>query len=363
MHVSRRGFLAAAAAGAGVAASRWGAGARAGQPPAGSAAAGSFFTWIKISDRLRVATGEGGNALLVKAGPESLLIDCKNAPYGGVLRTEAEAFGVGVRHVINTHHHADHTGGNHAFTADVEVMAHDNAGARIRGQVERYLGQIADAPKALEQSQAQVAAPVREAVAELAARARELTAESFVPRRLIGADGGVIIGAGDLLESQQVLVRHFGAGHTDNDLVVYVPGLKVLHTGDLVFRRLYPFFDRAGGATVEGWIESLHKAAALCAKDTVVVPGHGELTDVTGIREQREFLERARDTVADAVKASRTRGEVEAMAVPGYGEYGRVEFRARLMGGIYDELTGAPVQAPAAPAAPAAGAGSAGGAR
>ena len=47
-----------------------------------------------------------------------------------------------------------------------------------------------------------------------------------------------------------VQVRHFGRpSHTDNDLVVHLVDHNVVHTGDVVFSGLHPFFDANGGAS------------------------------------------------------------------------------------------------------------------
>src|SRR5579862_7016969 len=74
----------------------------------------TFFTWKPLSEDAWVGFGEGGNTLVLMGQSGSALIDCKNAPFGACLRREAEALGSAVKLVINTHHHADHTGGNHA---------------------------------------------------------------------------------------------------------------------------------------------------------------------------------------------------------------------------------------------------------
>ena len=64
-------------------------------------------------------------------------------------------------------------------------------------------------------------------------------------------------------------------GHSGTDMIVRVPSQNVVYTGDLLFNGWYPVcFDPA--CTVSGWRETLKKFAAY-DKDTIFVPGHGQL--------------------------------------------------------------------------------------
>jgi len=64
-------------------------------------------------------------------------------------------------------------------------------------------------------------------------------------------------------------------GHSGTDLLVRVPSQNVVYTGDLLFNGMYPVcFDE--GATVSGWRDTLKKFATM-DKDTLFVPGHGQL--------------------------------------------------------------------------------------
>ena len=68
-------------------------------------------------------------------------------------------------------------------------------------------------------------------------------------------------------------------GHTPGDLIVRVPEQKIVYTGDLLFSGWYPVtFD----ATISGWRATLKKFAAF-DKDTIFVPGHGQICEQEGI--------------------------------------------------------------------------------
>src|SRR5690606_19592002 len=140
--------------------------------------------------------------------------------------------------------------------------------------------------------------------------------KAWIATRTVAKTETIQIGA------ERVELEHVGPAHTDNDLVVFIPGRNILHTGDVVFHRLFPFVDAQGGASVDGWIAACDRLLRIADRDTVVVPGHGEVTDRNGISEQRAFLVALRDFVAKQIKEGRTADEVEAMSIPGYEKYG-----------------------------------------
>jgi glyoxylase-like metal-dependent hydrolase (beta-lactamase superfamily II) len=86
-------------------------------------------------------------------------------------------------------------------------------------------------------------------------------------------------------------------GHSGTDIVVRVPEQNVVYTGDLLFNGWYPVcFDEK--ATVSGWRETLKKFAAF-NKDTIFVPGHGQVCGQEGIATIREVFD---DIAAHAEK-------------------------------------------------------------
>ncbi len=105
-----------------------------------------YFHWTTIAAGARVVFGAGGTSLVVASGGESLLVDTKGYGLGATLRREVEADDNRLVGVVNTHHHANQTGGNIAFTADIPVYAHERAQYRIRDGVESVLEAVAQDP-------------------------------------------------------------------------------------------------------------------------------------------------------------------------------------------------------------------------
>jgi cyclase len=276
----------------------------------------------------------GGNSLVVVGADASLVVDCKFVALGFAVRHQGEAHGVPIATVVNTHHHADHTGGNVAFR-DVEVLAHENAAPRILAQTNGYIAQVQGARLLIMGTEGPDADAANAGVEALLAGLAELGPESWAPGRPVGARTTID------LHPHAVDLHHFGPGHTDNDLVAHVPDLNLIHAGDLVFHRLHPFVDVMGGATARGWIEALRQVLALCDNRTIVVPGHGDMTDAAGVRGQIEYLEQAWEHVEREVRAGKSRDEVAGMSWPFMDGLGFERVRERALRAIYDEVAAA----------------------
>lgn len=329
MAMTRREFLALSAAGAGyLVLSRTGLARVIPDPQP------EFFDWKAAGSAATaaIAFGQGGNSLLLIGPDSSLLVDCKNAPVGTVLRREALARGHKLALVINTHHHADHTGGNHAFTKDTPVLAHENAKPRIAPQMSRYISQAKEAMTGLAQAKGPAGEEARREALAFYRRIEEAKAEDFEPTQTCGDRRDLNIAG------EKVVLYHFGPGHTDNDLVVHIPGRNLVHCGDLLFHKNHPFMDRDAGGNSKGWMESVRKIIALCDDKTVVIPGHGELTDTSGLRQQIDYFEQVRAALAKALKDGKPRAEAQKIELPQFKDYGLQQIREMTFAAIYQEL-------------------------
>ena len=291
-----------------------------------------LFEWKPVHDKVKAAFGFGGNAMLVMGKGACLLVDAKNAPFGKQLRRESEAAGGQILALVNTHHHADHTGGNHAFTKDIEVIAHDNASPRIRQQTNRYLSQMKEGVKELAEAKPKPAEKVKDDLKQFVGHMTEVKPALFVPTATFSTDRTLDVGG------VKVVLKHFGKGHTDNDAVVHLPDLNILHTGDLLFHKVYPYVDPDGGGNTKSWQETLTKVLALCDDKTKIVPGHGDLCTKQALADQIEYFDKMRDWVAKQIKAGKTRKEIVESNPEPYNTYNVPWIRPITLAGIHDEL-------------------------
>ena len=225
----------------------------------------------------------------------ALLIEGFTTPAGAFFQMDALRMvsQVPVKAALDTHYHFDHSMGNSYYGANgVQLWAHAAAAKRIvdnyaplqGADKEAVLGpvekRIKDAKSETERAHAQSDLNALTGLFAIAnASVLGLPNHPLDPAKLpLSVDlGGMTV----VLESYP--------GHSGTDMVVRVPEQNVVYTGDLLFSGWYPVcFDEK--ATVSGWRETLKKLAAL-DKDTLFVPGHGQICGQEGITALREVFD------------------------------------------------------------------------
>lgn len=178
-----------------------------------------------------------------------------------------------VRHVVVTHYHADHIYGLQVFKA---------AGAQILAEAEGQLYLHSDT-----------------AALRLKASREELFPWIDEKTELVPADRWIREASTLKMGGLDFLVQPVGPAHTPEDLVVYVPQLKLLFAGDLVFRGRVPFVGQADSGR---WIAGLDKLLAFDAQ--VIVPGHGPVSHTAraDLQLTRDYLAYLRKSMGDAAR-------------------------------------------------------------
>lgn len=86
----------------------------------------------------------------------------------------------------------------------------------------------------------------------------------------------VDVGGGETVE-----LLNFGPGHTPGSTLAYIPSRNLLFTGDVGYnKRSLAFFSYTN---VGYWIDTFKAMKAAMPEDVIVVPGHGEPTDMATI--------------------------------------------------------------------------------
>lgn len=281
-----------------------------------------------------VLTGveEGGNVLILPSEKGTIVIDAKFAYSGPDLLKDIQTHINGDPDLlINTHHHLDHSGGNWAFKPLATIVAHKNFNPRIEANLPRYVTEAQNRAKTLRHEN--TADPRVEATYAIADKLKTFTAAAYSSTQQVEDTLALDHGGVDMI------IHHFGNGHTDNDLVVLFPVLNLMHVGDLLFNNLHPFIDRAAKASTVGWQASLKKAMELCNDKTVVIPGHGEIGNKASLQQQWDYFEQTRAAVQKAMKEGRSREFVMTVHPEPFIKYGFEGLQPLALGAIYDELS------------------------
>jgi cyclase len=212
------------------------------QPPAATpppAAPPAPLVIKQVKPELFMVTGAGGNVTVRVTANGLVVVDTKNNGqpiYDDLVAKIKSVSTQPIVWVVDTHHHADHTGNNARFLA---------AGAKV----------VANKNLPLELDK--FTPPPNNPAAVAPAKPSQTYDASFTINQ-----GG-----------KRIELKHFAPGHTDGDTLVWFPDLKVVSTGD-EFVMTNPNVDYAGGASIVGWIRSLDELQKL-DWDTVI-PGHGD---------------------------------------------------------------------------------------
>ncbi|PSQ85691.1 MAG: MBL fold metallo-hydrolase [Bacteroidetes bacterium QH_2_63_10] len=182
--------------------------------------------------------------------------------------------------VINTHHHGDHVGGNGVFARHTDrLVAHANVPDLMRASAEEGKED-----------------------------------QKTYPTETFQGTWSESVG------SETLTLRYRGPAHTGGDAIIVFENANVVHVGDLVFNRAYPFIDVQGGADSKNWISSLETIHGALDDDTIVIHGHGnpEL-GVTGGREDllvmRNFLDALNEYVTQQRQAGTSLKEMKQKEV------------------------------------------------
>lgn len=212
----------------------------------------------------------------------ALLVDDEYASLGDKLHASLRMLdALPVRVVINTHFHNDHTGNNETFGRDgARIIAQQRAGERMRtDQTMSLYGRQPAYPS--------IAWPTTSVKKSIRLR----------------------------WNGERIELLHIGPAHTDGDLAVFFRRQNVLATGDLFVTGAYmpPYFDDLNGGTAEGMIRAAEELLKLANDHTLIVPGHGPVTDRKALQEYRDRFVAIRDRIRDAIAGGMSEDAVVAM--------------------------------------------------
>jgi len=192
--------------------------------------------------------------------------------------------------IVNTHVHADHTGGNESLVKQrgtgalqpVRVMAHQSVQERM----------IAAAPAGGFRLNAVITLPINNTY--------DTPTKDF------------------FLNGEPVVIYHAPRAHTDGDSLVHFRTSDVIAVGDVFSPDRYPVIDLATGGSVQGLIAVLNHILEITVPakfqegGTYVIPGHGRLCDEADVVEYRDMVTIIRDRVQDLIGKGLTWEQVKA---------------------------------------------------
>ena len=247
--------------------------------------------YATISDRSKGLETRSNGGFLV-GRDAALMIEGFQTPTGAKFQMDTlRAVTQVPLRAVDTHFHFDHTLGNTYYGANgVPVWAHARAVSRM---VERYTTMQAE-------DEAAFLAPFEKRAGEARSEDVREHAQSdikglkgmFEPvsEHVLGLpnhpiDPGRMPLTVDLGGLEAVIETY--PGHSATDLIVRVPDQNVIYAGDLLVMGQFP-------VNIDGtptpWRDTLEKFAAF-DKDTLFVPGHGQICGMEGVAVNRDVFD------------------------------------------------------------------------
>jgi len=207
--------------------------------------------------------------------------------------------------LINTHHHGDHTSGNISFKGLVKnVAAHANSLANQKANAQKT----------------------------------QTEEKQLYPDTTYTNKWKIKVG------DEHITAHYFGPGHTNGDSFIHFENANIVHCGDQVFNRRYPYIDRSSGASCRHWPLALEQAQKQFDKNTLFVFGHAfDPLKVTGtmddLKAMQNFMEKLVAFVEGGIKTGKTKEEIlSAKAIPGITDW-QGDGIERGLTAAYEELT------------------------
>ncbi len=236
----------------------------------------------QVAEGLYVFFGVGGN-VAVNIGDDGVLIVDDEFPQltPKILSAIREIGGEAVDFAINTHWHLDHAGGNLSLgPGGTWLVAHKNSREMMKDD---------HVVNAVVLAYNQLAFP-----------------ENAWPNITFSNDMSLHV------NGQSIDLMHFGPAHTTGDIAVFFREANAVHLGDIFVTNGYPFIDTGNGGTLDGLIRFCRKTLEQINEDTIVIPGHGPVTDYQGFVDYVEMLETIHARLVALIDAGKSLSEVYA---------------------------------------------------
>lgn len=248
---------------------------------------------LHVQGNVYILVGAGGNVTVQVGEDGVLLVDTQFAELSDKIVAAIRELSPEkpIREIINTHHHADHTGGNASLSAAGNKGYWLQNGDPIvgSGATIRAYGKTLDA------------------IAEAGRPFEEWPGATFnTPTKDMYFNG------------EPIEIIHRPSAHTGNDSIVFFRRSDVISTGDIFVTTSYPVIDVESGGSLRGLTDSLNYIidlaipAALQDGGTAVIPGHGYVSNEMDVVLYRDMVTIIRDRIQDMIDKGMSLRQVRA---------------------------------------------------
>src|SRR5262245_36407739 len=248
---------------------------------------------IKVRENVYAIFGAGSN-ITVHVGEDGLiLVDSGSSAAAEQVVAAVKAISPQpIRLIINTSADMDHVGGNQVVGA---------AGLEVNPD------SFADEPHATVLSHENVLT--------------RLSGDDKIPTDLWPSETFTSRVRSMYLNNEAVMVYRMTGAHSDGDTAVLFRKADVIATGDIIDLRSFPVIDKSKGASIQGELDALNRLLEMTVPAmplvlqpgrTLLVPGHGRVSDYAELVEYRDMVTTIKDNIEALIKKGMTLEQVKA---------------------------------------------------
>lgn len=234
--------------------------------------------------------GIAANAGIIALGDATIIFDTMLTVAAATeLRQAAEELtNTPVKLIINSHHHADHVGGNSVFAPSTDIVStvatRDLMAERLPQQVawlqRNAEEQVAELKSTLDRlsgdTQAETLVKIAEyeqILAEAATTQIRLPNVTFEQKmQLYGPE-------------RQVEITTYGGGHTQSDTILHLPDDGIIFMGDLLTTQFHPYLSDGDPGELPRILDII-----TLLDPQMIVPGHGKLSTLADVQAMQSYL-------------------------------------------------------------------------
>jgi glyoxylase-like metal-dependent hydrolase (beta-lactamase superfamily II) len=285
---------------------------------------------LPVRDNVYMIVGAGANITVQTGASGVLVVDTgSGAMTDKALNLLRQLSTEPIRYVLNTSYRPDHTGGNEGLRAA--------AGGGGRGGGRGGRGGVPVA--AHENVLARMSAPT--------GKTPPTPSEGWPTETFYTLDHDLHF------NGEGIQMLHQPNAITDGDTIVYFRRSDVISAGDVYSATTYPVIDLEAGGSINGVIDALNRILKITIPEayqeggTLVIPGHGRISDEADVVEYRDMLTIVRDRIQDAIRQGRTLPQIQAAGLtrdfdPRYGTSSAQWTTAMLIEAAYESLSRQP---------------------
>ena len=255
---------------------------------------------VKVTDSIYTFDGPIANCVAL-TGPDGVLLvdtpettDLAKAVDAAIGTLNAKP----VKYLVNTHKHFDHVNGNALYgERGATIIAHESVRKAILTEV-----------------------------------------PYFAKTRLPAAAAPTLCFEKDLtlhFDGEEIYLYHpeTNGAHTSGDVVVYFRKANVLAAGDLFCNGMFMSLEISDKGWLRGEVEALKAILPLVDDKTIVIPGHGDISDKRGLERMLTVYDDINAKLEAMIAAGKTLDEIKAahITAPYDAELGKVDLHVNGM--------------------------------